>query len=166
MGRERILKQGPFDSLGHRAPRLLLSPRVAAKNKWARIEALLRNRVFTEKYRRAGHGDEARSDQRSRVHGGGNSHGRKRPASTAKALRHRLTGRSALLSAPRTALDPPIFAGVMAELGASTIGRGSRINLREGVAIGFLLFYPLCFQVGVAGRQSDGLTDQSALVPG
>jgi hypothetical protein len=30
-----------------------LSPQVAAKNKWARIEALLRNRTFIEKYRAA-----------------------------------------------------------------------------------------------------------------
>ena len=28
-----------------------MSPQVAAKNKWARIEALLRNRGFIEKYR-------------------------------------------------------------------------------------------------------------------
>ena len=30
-----------------------MSPQVAAKNKWARIEALLRNRAFIEKYRDA-----------------------------------------------------------------------------------------------------------------
>ena len=30
-----------------------MSPRVAAKNKWSRIEALLRNRGFVEKYRDA-----------------------------------------------------------------------------------------------------------------
>jgi hypothetical protein len=30
-----------------------MSPQVAAKNKWARIEALLRNRAFSEKYRDA-----------------------------------------------------------------------------------------------------------------
>jgi hypothetical protein len=30
-----------------------MSPQVAAKNKWARIEALLRNRGFIEKYRDA-----------------------------------------------------------------------------------------------------------------
>jgi hypothetical protein len=30
-----------------------MSPRVAAKNKWARIEALLRNRGFIERYRAA-----------------------------------------------------------------------------------------------------------------
>jgi hypothetical protein len=30
-----------------------MSPQVAAKNKWARIEALLRNRSFIEKYRDA-----------------------------------------------------------------------------------------------------------------
>jgi hypothetical protein len=30
-----------------------MSPQVAAKNKWARIEARLRNRCFVEKYRDA-----------------------------------------------------------------------------------------------------------------
>jgi putative transposase len=30
-----------------------MSPRVAAKNKWARIEALLRNRGFIDRYRDA-----------------------------------------------------------------------------------------------------------------
>jgi hypothetical protein len=30
-----------------------MSPRVAARNKWARIETLLRNRDFIEKYRDA-----------------------------------------------------------------------------------------------------------------
>ena len=30
-----------------------MSPQVAAKNKWARIETLLRNRSFIEKYRDA-----------------------------------------------------------------------------------------------------------------
>jgi hypothetical protein len=30
-----------------------MSPQVAAKNKWARIEALLRNRTFVDKYRAA-----------------------------------------------------------------------------------------------------------------
>ena len=30
-----------------------MSPRVAAKNKWARVEALLRNRAFVERYKEA-----------------------------------------------------------------------------------------------------------------
>ena len=53
LGRERILRQKPSDCPGGRAPRFQMSPRVAAKNKWARIEALLRNRGFVERYRDA-----------------------------------------------------------------------------------------------------------------
>ena len=53
MGRERILAQSPFDCPKSHAPHLKMSPRLAAKNKWARIEALLRNRGFQEKYRDA-----------------------------------------------------------------------------------------------------------------
>jgi hypothetical protein len=51
LGRERILRQDPFDCPSGHAPRFQMSPQVAAKNKWARIEALLRNRAFIEKYR-------------------------------------------------------------------------------------------------------------------
>jgi len=53
LGRKRILEQNPFDCPKGHAPRFRMSPRVAAKNKWARIEALLRNRDFIEKYRAA-----------------------------------------------------------------------------------------------------------------
>ena len=53
LGRERILQQKPFESPTGHAPRFQMSPRVAAKNKWARIEALLRNRGFMERYRDA-----------------------------------------------------------------------------------------------------------------
>ena len=53
LGRERILRQDPFDCPPGHAPRFQMSPQVAAKNKWARIEALLRNRGFIEKYRTA-----------------------------------------------------------------------------------------------------------------
>jgi hypothetical protein len=53
LGRERILRQDPFDCPPGHAPRFQMSPKVAAKNKWARIEALLRNRAFIEKYREA-----------------------------------------------------------------------------------------------------------------
>jgi REP element-mobilizing transposase RayT len=53
LGRERILRQDPFDCPPGQAPRFQMSPRVAAKNKWARIEALLRNRGFIERYREA-----------------------------------------------------------------------------------------------------------------
>jgi hypothetical protein len=51
LGRARILAQDPFDSPESFAPRFNLSPKVACKNKWARIEALSRNRGFWEKYR-------------------------------------------------------------------------------------------------------------------
>jgi len=53
LGRTRILGQNPFHSPEGHAPRFQMSPRVAAKNKWSRIEALLRNRGFIEKYRDA-----------------------------------------------------------------------------------------------------------------
>jgi putative transposase len=53
LGRERILRQSPFDCPAGHAPRFQMSPQVAAKNKWARIEALMRNRGFIERYRDA-----------------------------------------------------------------------------------------------------------------
>ncbi len=53
LGRDRILERNPFHCPQSHAPRFQMSPRVAAKNKWARIEALLRNRGFIEKYRDA-----------------------------------------------------------------------------------------------------------------
>jgi putative transposase len=53
LGRQRILEQDPFECPAGHAPRFRMSPRVAAKNKWSRIEALLRNRLFIEKYRDA-----------------------------------------------------------------------------------------------------------------
>ena len=53
LGRNRILEQDPFHGPESRAPRFQMSPRVAGKSKWARIEALMRNRGFIEKYRDA-----------------------------------------------------------------------------------------------------------------
>lgn len=53
LGRERLLRQKPSDCPSGHAPRFQMSPQIAAKNKWARIEALLRNRGFLEKYRAA-----------------------------------------------------------------------------------------------------------------
>jgi REP element-mobilizing transposase RayT len=53
LGRTRILGENPFHCPEGYAPRFQMSPRVAAKNKWSRIEALLRNRGFIEKYRDA-----------------------------------------------------------------------------------------------------------------
>ena len=53
LGREKILEQNPFHSPESQAPRFQMSPRVAAQNKWARLEALLRNHGFIERYREA-----------------------------------------------------------------------------------------------------------------
>jgi putative transposase len=53
LGRQGILTQNPFDHPKTHAPHFRMNPRVAAKSKWARIEALLRNRAFVEKYREA-----------------------------------------------------------------------------------------------------------------
>jgi putative transposase len=53
LGRQRILQQNPFDEPNGHARHFQMSPRVAAKSKWARIEALLRNRAFVERYRDA-----------------------------------------------------------------------------------------------------------------
>jgi REP element-mobilizing transposase RayT len=53
LGRARILAQNPFHCPASHDRRFQMSPRVAAMNKWARIEALLRNRGFIEKYRDA-----------------------------------------------------------------------------------------------------------------
>jgi REP element-mobilizing transposase RayT len=53
LGRNAVLNQAPLECPSSHAPHFHLSPRVAAKNKWARIEALLRNRIFAEKYRAA-----------------------------------------------------------------------------------------------------------------
>ena len=53
LGRARILGQEPSHCPEGHAPRFQMSPRVAAKSKWARIEALLRNRAFIERYRDA-----------------------------------------------------------------------------------------------------------------
>jgi REP element-mobilizing transposase RayT len=53
LGRQEVLAQNPFDCPQSNAPHFELNPRVAAKNKWARMETLLRNRGFAEKYRAA-----------------------------------------------------------------------------------------------------------------
>jgi hypothetical protein len=53
LGRDRVLEQNPFHCPESQAPRFQMSPRVAAQNKWARIEALLRNRGFIKRYRDA-----------------------------------------------------------------------------------------------------------------
>jgi putative transposase len=53
LGRKAVLAQSPFDGPRTHAPRRLLSPRVACRNKWRRIEALRRNAEFLAEYRRA-----------------------------------------------------------------------------------------------------------------
>ena len=53
VGRKAVLKQHWNDSPNTREPRRGLSPRVACRNKWARIEALQRNRAFLDVYRGA-----------------------------------------------------------------------------------------------------------------
>ena len=50
LGRARVLKQSWRDAPTSQEPRRLLNPRVAAKNKWARIAALQRNRAFIRAY--------------------------------------------------------------------------------------------------------------------
>jgi hypothetical protein len=51
LGRKAVLAQSAFDCPATHAPRRGLSPRVAARNKWRRIEALQRNRAFVDAYR-------------------------------------------------------------------------------------------------------------------
>jgi putative transposase len=53
LGRERIIGQSPFHCPVSDAPRFQMNPRVAAKSKWARIEAILRNHAFVQRYRDA-----------------------------------------------------------------------------------------------------------------
>jgi putative transposase len=53
LGRKAVLRQHWNESPRSCEPRRQLAPRVAAKNKWARIEALQRNRAFLAAYRAA-----------------------------------------------------------------------------------------------------------------
>jgi putative transposase len=53
VGRKAVLRQHWSASPNTREPRRGLSPRVACKNKWARIEALQRNQAFLDQYRAA-----------------------------------------------------------------------------------------------------------------
>ena len=50
LGRESILRQDWKASPDSKAPHFNMSPRVAARNKWARIEALQRNKTFLDAY--------------------------------------------------------------------------------------------------------------------
>ena len=55
LGRHAILRQSPYASPRTHAPHRKISPRVAAKNKWRRIEALQRLADFIRRYRHALH---------------------------------------------------------------------------------------------------------------
>ena len=50
LGRRAVLQQRWNDRPSTREPRRQLDPRVAARSKWSRIEALLRNRAFRDAY--------------------------------------------------------------------------------------------------------------------
>ena len=52
-GRKAVLRQNPFGKPKSREPRRKLSPRVACKNKWRRIDALKKLAVFARQYREA-----------------------------------------------------------------------------------------------------------------
>jgi hypothetical protein len=51
LGRAQVLRQRPTERPGSHEPRRQPSPRVAGLNKWARIEALQRNKSFLAAYR-------------------------------------------------------------------------------------------------------------------
>jgi hypothetical protein len=53
LGKRQVLRQRPTDRPQSYEPRRRLSPRVAGSNKWARIEALQRNKTFLWAYRQA-----------------------------------------------------------------------------------------------------------------
>jgi putative transposase len=53
LGASRVLKQKPHARPAPGEPRRVLNPRVACRNKWGRIEALLRLREFATAYREA-----------------------------------------------------------------------------------------------------------------
>jgi len=53
LGRRAVLRQSWRDTPRSREERGKLSPQVAAKDKWRRIEALARNQRFREWYREA-----------------------------------------------------------------------------------------------------------------
>jgi putative transposase len=53
VGVARVLAQSPFARPSAGEPRFGLRPRIAARDKWRRIESLLRLRTFEQEYRRA-----------------------------------------------------------------------------------------------------------------
>src|SRR5215208_3686804 len=52
-GVARVLAQSPFSSPARAEPRFGLRPRIAARDKWKRVEALFRLRRFEQEYRRS-----------------------------------------------------------------------------------------------------------------
>jgi putative transposase len=50
LGRRVVLAQKWGDRPGSREPRRQMNPRVAARSKWSRIEAIMRNRAFRDAY--------------------------------------------------------------------------------------------------------------------
>lgn len=50
LGRKNVLAQPWSDRPDSHEPRRQLNPRIAARSKWSRIEALLRDRVFRDAY--------------------------------------------------------------------------------------------------------------------
>ena len=50
LGRRAVLSQKPTDRPTSSEPRRELDPRVAARSKWSRIEALMRSRAFRDAY--------------------------------------------------------------------------------------------------------------------
>lgn len=53
LGRRRVLKQSRHARPKKREKRFKISPRVACRNKWRRVECLQRNRVWSDEYTRA-----------------------------------------------------------------------------------------------------------------
>ncbi len=53
LGRRRVLRQSPFSRPRTTEPRRGLNPRVAARDKWKRIESLQRLKSFSSEYRQA-----------------------------------------------------------------------------------------------------------------
>jgi REP element-mobilizing transposase RayT len=52
VGRKQVLAQSPLARPRTREPRRNLRPRIAARDKWSRLEAIRRNRAFLDDYRR------------------------------------------------------------------------------------------------------------------
>jgi putative transposase len=53
LGRQAVLEQKPFDSPQTAEPHFGVNPRIAAKSKWSRIEAIHRSKAFVESYKSA-----------------------------------------------------------------------------------------------------------------